>query len=361
MMNAIENNTKGCEVLEKLEKLEDKIPHKDKLLRLIQIGQSNWERATVNQSAAEMAYFLLLSLFPILLVIANIIPLFPIDPNEVLNLVAEFVPADIFNVLEPVIESYLDSGSGGAISFGLLAAIWSASKVITTLRRVLDDVYGSVQKTNFIVGRLLSLVVMIAILIVIGTAVFLFVFGEQIIMLVENAIGIDIPFVQQFLLLRWVVLVVILFLVMLIIYRFVPNHSLSLRYSYQGAIFATVGWILLTQGFSIYINLAGGDAVANATFGAFIVLMLFLFLSSMIILLGALLNAMIFEWKNNISVPEYEAIKRNEKQLEDSEWTGYPSEATNKILKRKLYKVNKLKEEEKQEWDEEKPKMDEKV
>src|SRR5690554_3257147 len=103
-----------------------------------------------------MAFFILLSLFPLLLVIANIIPLLPLETNEVLGLVADFVPQDIFNTIKPILEGYLENeGGGGFISFGLLTAIWSASKVITILRRVLDDVYGSVQKKNFIVGRIL--------------------------------------------------------------------------------------------------------------------------------------------------------------------------------------------------------------
>lgn len=300
-----------------MDKVEEKIPRKDKLIRFIKIAQSNWQRATVNQSAAEMAYFLLLSLFPILLVLANTIPLLPIDANEVLSITSDFVPQDVFGVIEPIIRNYLESGSGGAISIGLLAALWSASRVITILRRVLDEVYGSIQTSNFIIGRVVSLFTMIGIVLVIGAAVFAFVFGDQILQFIQDTIGVTIPFIQQFLLLRWVVLVVILFLVFLIVYRIVPNHHLTMNYSYQGAIFATIGWVALTQGFSIYLNFAGGDAVANATFGTFIALMIFLYLSSLILLLGALINAMIFEWKNHMSVPEYENKKRNDKSLKN--------------------------------------------
>lgn len=338
-----------------MDKVEEKIPRKDKLIRFIKIAQSNWQRATVNQSAAEMAYFLLLSLFPILLVLANTIPLLPIDANEVLSITSDFVPQDVFGVIEPIIRNYLESGSGGAISIGLLAALWSASRVITILRRVLDEVYGSIQTSNFIIGRVVSLFTMIGIVLVIGAAVFAFVFGDQILQFIQDTIGVTIPFIQQFLLLRWVVLVVILFLVFLIVYRIVPNHHLTMNYSYQGAIFATIGWVALTQGFSIYLNFAGGDAVANATLGTFIALMIFLYLSSLILLLGALINAMIFEWKNHMSVPEYENKKRNDKSLKNSGWTGYPSEADTVLLKRKLYKVGSLKEDEIKEFEEKTP------
>lgn len=332
--------------MEKMEKFEEKIPHKQKLIRLIHVLQSNWQRAEVAQSAAEMAYFLLLSLLPVLLVIANIIPLLPMATSDVLSFMSDLIPNDIYNVLEPTIESYLQSASGGAISFGLLAAIWSSSRVINTLRNNLNDVYGVVQENNFIVARIISVLVMMAILVVIGLTVFLFVFGEQILNLVQNFVGISMPFIQEFLVLRYVVLIVILFAVFFIVYRFVPNHSLSIKYSYPGALFTTIGWLTLVQGFSFYLNFAGGDAVANATFGAFIALMLFLYLSSIIILLGGLLNVIIFEWQQYKSVPEYESELKHQEQLEDTSWEGYPNEADTVIMKRKLYKVNRLKEDE---------------
>lgn len=332
--------------MEKVEKVEKKIPHKNKIVRFITIAQSNWERATINQSAAEMAYFILLSLLPLLLVVANIIPLFPMDTAEILGLLQSAMPSDIYNVLEPTLASYLETASGGAISFGLLAAIWSASKVITILRRVLDDVYGAVQKKNFIVSRILSMFVMMAILAVIGLAIFIFVFGEHILLFIQQSLGFNIPFIEEFLLFRWVILMAILFGVFVIVYRYVPNHSLTMKYSLPGAVFATVGWLALTQGFSLYVQYAGGDQLANATFGAFIALMLFLYFSSIIVLLGALINAMLFEWNKHQSVEEYEAERRRMKELEKSDWTGYPDAQNTAILKRKLYKVNRLKEEE---------------
>lgn len=335
--------------MEKVEQLEKKIPHKNKIIRIFNILMTNWERAAVSQNAAEMAYFVLLSLLPILLVVANVIPLFPMDTAEILAVVQTAIPADIYSVLEPTLESYLESASGGAISIGLLAAIWSASKVITTLRRVLDEVYGSVQTKNFIIARILSLLVMMGILMVIGLAVFIFVFGEQILNFIQNTFAFEIPFIQEFLVLRWVILIAILFAVFLIVYRYVPNHSLTIRYAYPGAIFASLGWVILTQGFSIYISFAGGDDIANATFGAFIALMLFLYLSGMVILLGALVNSMIFEWINKQSVEDYEQERRSKRELEKSDWSGYPSEKSTVILKRKIFKVNRLKEDEIQE------------
>lgn len=320
----------------------------DKLARFIRIAQSNWSRAEVTQNAAEMAYFALLSLFPVLLVIANIIPLLPINEGEIMQYLQTALPGDVFNVLQPVLEGYLQGGSGGAISIGVLTSIWSASKVINSLRNVLNDVYGVELENNFLLARVLSVAVMILILGAIGAVIFAFVFGEQILMFVENTLGIQIPLVQQILSFRWLILLIVFLLFFTLIYQFVPNHALSIKYAVPGAIFATVCWIVLSQGFSLYISLAGGEAAGSATFGAFIVLMLFLYLAATLVLLGGLVNAIYYEWKNGQSVEEYTTELEKQKQLEQEGTTEYPKEDT-RLLRRQLTKVNRLKGEEVQE------------
>lgn len=312
---------------------------KHSFVDFIKIAIDNWNRASVMQGAAEMAYFLLLSLVPILLVVANIIPLLPFETAEVFSLMEQAFPQDINQFLMPIVEGYLESaGGGGAISLGLLAAIWSASKVFSTLRRVLDEVYGTADQKNFIIARLLSLAVMIAIVLVVASAVFVFVFGEQIFALFDQIFGVPFPFGEIILSLRWVVLPIILLAVGLIIYDLVPNHHIKWTYALPGAIFMTIGLFLMTQFFSLITMFMGGDAVANQTIGGFIVLMLFLYISNTIILLGALVNSIYFELKEGQSVFDYEKELHKKEKLEESEWNGYPDEADEVILKRKIYK-----------------------
>jgi len=345
-------------LLEKAKKVEDKIPKKNLILKAYNIFMPNWNRASVTQGAAEMAYFILLSLIPILLVVANIIPLLPMETAEVLNLAQNIIPADIYSIIEPTLVGYLQSGSGGAITIGVIAAIWSASKIVTSLRNVLNEVYGAVDTQNFIISRILSMVIMLGIIIVIGLTIFLFIFGEQILLLVQSILGMQLPFISQFLALRWVVLMALLLGVFLIIYHFVPDHNLSFKYAVPGAIFSTVGSLLLSQFFSVYISFAGGDAAANATLGTFIILMLFLYLSSIILLIGGLLNVVVFEWQNNVSVVDYEKSLQKEEQLENTDWKGYPTEEDTVILRRKLFKVNTLKQEEIEERKDEESKIE---
>lgn len=320
---------------------ESTIPENKKknIFEAFQIILANWERAAIMQGAAEMAYFLLLSLVPILLVLANVIPLLPFSSTEVISIIESSFPEDIRSLLIPIVTDYMASASGGAISIGLLAAIWSASNVFNTLRRVLDEVYGAKIKKNFIIARILSMLIMISILFVVAFAIFVFVFGEQILNFVSDFFEIDIPFIQEFLLARWIALPIILFLVTIVIYHFVPNHHLKIKYAIPGAAFASVGLLMLSQFFSLISQLMGGDAIANQTLGGFIVLMLFLYLANVIILFGALINTLTFELKNRISVLDYEIELRQMEESKEAKWHGYPDESETKVLKRKIYKI----------------------
>lgn len=310
-----------------------------RLAHTAEIILENWERTSIMQGAAAMTYYLLLSLAPILLVFANIIPFLPFSATQAIGMIETTFPADISRILIPIVKEYLQSGSGGAISIGLLASIWSASKVFSTLRRVLDKVYGAAQKKNFVIARLLSLVIMLVILVLVGLSIFAFVFGEQILSIARDFFNIEIVFFETFLTLRWMIFPIILIIVSMVIYHLVPNHHLKLKYSLPGTIFVTVTLIVLSQSFTLLTKYMGGDAITNQTLGGFIALMLFLFVGNLLLLFGALINTLFFEIKNDQSVTEYETKLRKIEEMEASDWGGYPDEAKEIVLKRKLYKA----------------------
>lgn len=309
---------------------------KDRFKHFLEVLKPNWARAEVSSNAAELAYFTLLSLFPILLVVANVIPLFPIDAADILPMVETAVPPDIYNVLAPILESYLNSSSGGAISIGLITSLWSASKAFNALQNVLNDVYGVEKRNNFIIVRLVSFLVQLAIVAIVGVLIFVFVFGEFILLFIEDFVGIELDFILQIFSLKWLVLFIVLILIITMVYFLVPNHRMHIKYALPGAVFATIGWLVLSQAFTLYVQFAGGEAAASATFGVFIVLMLWLYLSAIILLLGALINAVYFEIKTGKSVQEVKIEKDNEEK--DDKEKEYPDDSES-IQHKKLVKL----------------------
>lgn len=108
------------------------------LMRFIETTQSHMVTAEIGNSSVVVAYYLLLSLFPLLIAVGNVLPYLRIDPNSVLPYIAEAIPKDVYKNLEPAIRSLLTQRSGGLLSVSALAAFWSASQSINALQNAMN-------------------------------------------------------------------------------------------------------------------------------------------------------------------------------------------------------------------------------
>ena len=270
-----------------------------KLRNIVEITLEHFQRAEVGRQAAELAYYVLLSLFPVLLALGNLIPLLPIPTDQVLNYVEMGVPEEIGSILLPILEGYLSGGSGGAITIGVIISIWPASKAFSVFQKVLNQVYDAEVKRNFIFARIFSFLIAISFVVLMGVVAFIFVFGQQILLLVEQFLPFDIlGFITTFEYVRWLIAFGILIILTAFIYYFLPNVKWPFKYAIPGAIFATGGFLLISQLFSLYIRFAGGQAIGNGTIGVFIVLMIWLYLLGIVFILGGILNVIIYDYKH---------------------------------------------------------------
>lgn len=276
-------------------------------LKKIKIVQASWERANPIQSGGMIAYFLLLSLVPFLLIVANVIPLFPIDAHFVLDILSKMLPEDVHKIIAPILVNYLNnSHSGGTISIALLTTMWSAGAVFRVLQTVLNNLYGTVEKKNIIVNQVISFLLIAALLLLIMVSMGIFIFGENLLIFASEFFPIANPTISSFLYWRWIIIVIFLLFFFMIVYHIVPNHHLSAYYAIPGAVFSTIGWLLSAQIFSFYTSIVSSEMLANATIGGFIGFMLFLYFLSVILLFGGMINTIVFELKTGQSVTAYE-------------------------------------------------------
>lgn len=301
---------------------------KEKAKAWLEIIKPNLERAQISPNSAQLAYFILLSIAPILLVVANVIPFLPISAEEILPYLKTALPSDIYSIVQPMLMDFLSQTRGGVISIGLVTSLWSASKAFNATQLVLNEVYGVEKRTNFIIIRVVSFLINLAIVGVVGVIMFAFVFGEQILDFIENLLNIKLTLLQDVLSFRWLILSVVLLVVLTLIYTFLPNHELSFKYAIPGAIFSAIGWLILSQGFSFYVSVAGGAAAGSGAFGVFIILMLWLYLSAIVFLIGALINAVYFQYKNDKTVTEYKKERKDDEEGKTKE--DKLQESTNK-------------------------------
>ncbi|MBC1919624.1 YihY/virulence factor BrkB family protein [Listeria booriae] len=270
---------------------------KTKLKQVGEIAKTNWKNARVTSHAAQLTFYILLSILPMMLVFGNLIPLFPIPKEEIYNTLQTFMPPEVYDILHPVIESMLTNASGTAISLGLITAIWSASKCFSALQEVLNIVYQAPDRKNFIVTRIMSFLMMLVIIVVIGAVVFVFAFGEQIVTFLQDQFDLKLDALADLGAAKWFITPIFLFILFLIIYWLVPNVKWKIRKSVIGALFATIGWLAATELLSAYVSFQGDKILGFGSLSIMIVIMLWLYFVSIILLLGAFINVIIDSYK----------------------------------------------------------------
>lgn len=253
------------------------------------------KKVDVTGIGSQLAFFFLLSLFPLLIFIMTLLPYLNFNQAEVLLLIRDYAPESVATLIEDTLKEILQNRNGGLLSFGILATVWSASKGMNALTKALNRSYFTEESRSFIVARGMSVVFTILLVAVLVVALVLPVFGQQIGVLVFSYMGLEDGFITLWGSLRWVLPPVLIFFVFSLIYWLVPNLKIHFISVLPGALFATVGWILTSFGFSYYVNNFGSYSGTYGSIGAIIVLMMWLYFSAIILILGGQLNAVTFE------------------------------------------------------------------
>jgi len=247
----------------------------------------------VSGLSAELAYFFLLSLFPFLIFLVTLVGYLPISEVNVLNYLREYAPNGTIEMIEKNLNVIIGSQNGTLLSFGLLATIWSASNGINAIVRAFNRAFDVTENRHFLIARGISILLTFAMVFVIIIALLLPVFGKQIGVFIFSTFGLSDVFLDIWNALRWIVSAFILFIVFTSLYFFAPNKKLKVREVISGAFFATFGWMFVSLGFSYYVSSFGNYSATYGSLGGIIVLMIWFYLSGLIIILGGEINAIL--------------------------------------------------------------------
>lgn len=247
---------------------------------------------------AQLAYFFLLSFFPLLIFLVTLLPYLNLKQEQVFEFMESILPEEIFSLIAGILGEVLSNQNTGLLSIGILGTIWSASRGVDALMKALNRAYDVTGKAGFM-NRLWSLAFTIALVLVILLALVLPVFGHQIGEIVFSYIGVKGSFSTIWTYIRWITPPLLIFILLWAMYWIVPNTDPRLKIIgvTPGAVFATLGWLALTYGFSFYINNFGNYSATYGSIGGVIILMLWLYFTGMILILGGLLNAAILKRK----------------------------------------------------------------
>jgi membrane protein len=243
--------------------------------------------------AAGVAFYSLLALFPAIAAAVSVYALFA-DAATIsrhLSIAADVVPAGTLDLLGVEI-SRIAAKSDGRLTFGFIVglgiALWSANAAMKAIFDALNVIYDEEEKRGLIWFNLVSIFFTICAIAAAGLAVAAVV----VFPLLLAAFGlrsIDAPLVAY---LRWPVMFVLIIVGLAVLYRYGPSRRLARwRWINMGSILAALAWLAVSSLFSWYL---GNFADYNATYGALgavVGLMMWMWLSTVVILLGAELNS----------------------------------------------------------------------
>lgn len=264
------------------------------------IRDSNEDRVT--GLAAEVAFFSLLSVFPGLITIAA--GLGALDSvfgsavlaqaeQEVISVLETFLTQQAAGTTEAV-EDLFEGGSGGVFTFGVVAAVWSASRGMSTVLRALSMIYDTPDGRSRLRTRLLALGLSLASVTLIVATLTALVIGPLFGLGRKLAGWIGAADLYYFLW-QWLglpVAFVILLVWATLIFHSVPHRHVGWRQHVGGAALTGVLWLLVSWGLRMYLQFFGGNPVFGILGGALVVL-LWLYFLSLALLLGAEMNAVL--------------------------------------------------------------------
>ncbi len=278
--------------------------------KIIEFGKEVYKRfnnVDVTGMSAQLAYFFLLSLFPFLLFLVTLLGYLPLESDSVLGFLDTYLPEEVSSMLESNLTNLLNNQSGGLLSISIIGAIWTASKGVNALTLAFNKAYNVKEDRSFIVSRAISIGLTIALVLTIAVALLLPIFGKAIGEFVFSFINMSDGFVQVWNALRWTLSSVILFIVLYVLYTLAPNKKIKLREAFWGVVFATFSWQIVSLGFSYYVSTLGNFSATYGSLGTVIVLMLWFYLSGIIIMLGGIINAVLIKRHNEeVYHPELE-------------------------------------------------------
>ena len=249
----------------------------------------------ISGMGAQLAYFFLLSFFPLLIFIVSLLPYLELKEEYVFDFIRNMVPIEVFLLAQGTITEVLTTQNGGGlIPIGILGTIWSSSKGVNALIKTLNGAYKTKPK-NGLINRAFSLVFTIALIIVILLALILPIFGQHFFFALFSNFGAEGTFLDFWQMVRWIIPPLLIFIVLNLMYWIIPNTDPRLHFVtvLPGATFSTISWLILIYGFSYYVNNFGNFTSTYGSIASVIILMLWLYFTGMILIFGGVLNAAI--------------------------------------------------------------------
>ncbi|WP_432408323.1 YihY/virulence factor BrkB family protein [Wukongibacter sp. M2B1] len=268
------------------------IVKKNIILFMIEEIKSRFKYHNISAYGAQLAYFFLLSLFPFLIFLIAILSIFSISLDGAIDTLAKVAPKEAIIIINDYVRTLLPSRSINVLSVSFLATIWSASRAVNALINALNNAYEVQETRGYIRKRILAIFFTILVAFAIVLALTIPTMGMDFLLWLSKYIVLSDAVIKAWYYSRWLIITSILLLVLGSLYLVAPNKKNKFSEIIPGTIFAILGWISISLGFSYFVNNFRNYTLVYGSLGAIIVLMIWLYLSGVILIMGGEMNSL---------------------------------------------------------------------
>lgn len=212
-----------------------------------------YKKSNSRQFASSVAFFILFSIIPIIVLLFSFIPYLPFTENDVLVFLATILPANVEQLTIKIV-GQLYGRSPAVISISALLLIWSSGKAMQGVRSGLNSVNGITEMCNFIVLRLKAILYTVIFVIVMIIFASVFLFANFILQIITNIVHIQLDLVKFIFDYRFIVEWIFLSFFMCLVYGWLPDKKHKPHQMWRGGFFAGLSMTLVTWGFYYYMN-----------------------------------------------------------------------------------------------------------
>jgi membrane protein len=273
--------------------------------RVLKATVQEFQRDDALGIAAQLAYYLILALFPFILVLLSLLGTFgsPESASKVLAYFQRVMPEQAYEIIEDFTANIISgqADAPGLFTFGILFTIWASSGAFAALINALNRAYDVRETRPFWKVRGIAILMTLGLSVLILIGVLLLVLGPQIGTAIANVFGLEETFLLVWDIARWPAALFFMMFTVALLYYFAPDVEQPFRWITPGGLIGVLLWVLASVAFNFYVSNFGSYNKTYGSIGAVIVLLLYLYISSLTILFGATLNATLVRMKEEIS------------------------------------------------------------
>lgn len=267
----------------------------NKFIRFIREFSVRLKEDHVSAYAAQAAFFLILSVFPFVILVLTFTRFLPVSQSDFILVLKELLPNEIEAWVLTVLEEIMQNSGNTLMSFSIIVALWSAARGILSISNGLNSVYRTEESRNYFVLRGIATIHTLIVAVALVVLLIVFVFGNSL----YQIILVKIPFMNNIATLILSVRVVagfaLLFFMFVAMYKGLPNHKISLRQATPGALFSAISWIIVSFAFSIYVNHFSNYSRVYGSVAGVAIAMVWIYMMMNLVLWGGELNEYIME------------------------------------------------------------------